>query len=386
MAAVVPAATTQEAMLRAWEEGLPRKDDLPPSHQQLLTPVLADAFGIALSNSMQQSSVLTQQQQQVTARQEMPTAYPAYHSALTDPNRLGSHQTAPPPPNASASHQSPAANPYATYHHQMPPQPQNTAPSMQQNNAPPTYPYPVQYPPQYQPQPQHTQRGYEMYRPQEHHQPIPPPQGVVGGDPAPYAHVGYQGMDPTRTYGDFKRQRDELSLSMSGEGPEEDHARALKRPRLVWTPPLHKRFVDAVSHLGIKNAVPKTIMQLMNVEGLTRENVASHLQKYRLYLKRLQGCSESTMENSPSQDGGIPAAPLSPGKGNSGGSEAEGGNSGNLPAEWERPTTGTGAGGTGTSSDEETAGAAVVIGTKDAPAKQDDKAVASGSAEKSSQE
>ena len=25
----------------------------------------------------------------------------------------------------------------------------------------------------------------------------------------------------------------------------------------------------------------------MNVEGMTRENVASHLQKYRLYLKRL---------------------------------------------------------------------------------------------------
>ena len=34
------------------------------------------------------------------------------------------------------------------------------------------------------------------------------------------------------------------------------------------------------------------------------ENVASHLQKYRLYLKRLQGCSESTMENSPSREGG----------------------------------------------------------------------------------
>ena len=60
-----------------------------------------------------------------------------------------------------------------------------------------------------------------------------------------------------------------------------------KRPRLVWTPQLHRRFVDAVQHLGINAAVPKTIMQLMNVEGLTRENVASHLQKYRLYLKRL---------------------------------------------------------------------------------------------------
>ena len=62
-----------------------------------------------------------------------------------------------------------------------------------------------------------------------------------------------------------------------------------KKPRLVWTPELHMRFMNAVNHLGIKNAVPKTILQLMNVEGMTRENVASHLQKYRLYLKRLAG-------------------------------------------------------------------------------------------------
>lgn len=74
----------------------------------------------------------------------------------------------------------------------------------------------------------------------------------------------------------------------SGDDPS---ARTLKRPRLVWTPQLHKRFVEVVAHLGIKTAVPKSIMQLMNVEGLTRENVASHLQKYRLYLKRMQGLS-----------------------------------------------------------------------------------------------
>ncbi|KAE9599742.1 hypothetical protein Lal_00046033 [Lupinus albus] len=71
----------------------------------------------------------------------------------------------------------------------------------------------------------------------------------------------------------------------------DEPARTLKRPRLVWTPQLHKRFVDAVAHLGIKSAVPKTIMQFMSVDGLTRENVASHLQKYRLYLKRMQGLS-----------------------------------------------------------------------------------------------
>ncbi|KZV22484.1 transcription factor LUX-like [Dorcoceras hygrometricum] len=85
----------------------------------------------------------------------------------------------------------------------------------------------------------------------------------------------------------------ELSGAGVGSGGGDEPARTLKRPRLVWTPQLHKRFVDAVAHLGIKNAVPKTIMQLMSVDGLTRENVASHLQKYRLYLKRMQGISSN---------------------------------------------------------------------------------------------
>ncbi|KAF5727371.1 transcription factor PCL1 [Tripterygium wilfordii] len=85
---------------------------------------------------------------------------------------------------------------------------------------------------------------------------------------------------------------EEADSALRTENPMDDPAaRTLKRPRLVWTPQLHKRFVEVVAHLGIQNAVPKTIMQLMNVEGLTRENVASHLQKYRLYLKRMQGIS-----------------------------------------------------------------------------------------------
>nr|WAU48797.1 MYB transcription factor 6 [Litchi chinensis] len=99
----------------------------------------------------------------------------------------------------------------------------------------------------------------------------------------------------------------------SGAGSDEP-ARTLKRPRLVWTPQLHKRFVDAVAHLGIKNAVPKTIMQLMSVDGLTRENVASHLQKYRLYLKRMQGLS-----------GGAAAAAGGGGVNGSGGGAVSGG-------------------------------------------------------------
>ena len=48
----------------------------------------------------------------------------------------------------------------------------------------------------------------------------------------------------------------------AGDEGDETSARALKRPRLVWTPKLHQRFVEAVEQLGLKNAVPKTIMQV----------------------------------------------------------------------------------------------------------------------------
>jgi len=75
-----------------------------------------------------------------------------------------------------------------------------------------------------------------------------------------------------------------------------------KRQRLVWTPQLHAQFIAAVQKLGVKTAVPKAIMKIMNVKGLTRENVASHLQKYRLTLKRAQDSSESTRASGDATD------------------------------------------------------------------------------------
>eukprot|EP00793_Prasinoderma_coloniale_P003524 PRCOL_00002898-RA len=57
-----------------------------------------------------------------------------------------------------------------------------------------------------------------------------------------------------------------------------------KKQRVVWNVELHQKFVNAVNALGIDKAVPKRILDLMRVQGLTRENVASHLQKYRLAL------------------------------------------------------------------------------------------------------
>nr|QEX51316.1 two-component response regulator ORR22-like isoform X1 [Cymbidium ensifolium] len=68
---------------------------------------------------------------------------------------------------------------------------------------------------------------------------------------------------------------------------ESEDPSSQKKPRVVWSVELHRKFVAAVNQLGIDKAVPKRILDIMNVEKLTRENVASHLQKYRLYLKRL---------------------------------------------------------------------------------------------------
>ncbi|XP_010269955.1 PREDICTED: two-component response regulator-like APRR2 isoform X4 [Nelumbo nucifera] len=53
-----------------------------------------------------------------------------------------------------------------------------------------------------------------------------------------------------------------------------------KKMKVDWTPELHKRFVQAIEHLGVDQAIPSQILELMKVEGLTRHNVASHLQMH----------------------------------------------------------------------------------------------------------
>ncbi|TVU02894.1 hypothetical protein EJB05_51362 [Eragrostis curvula] len=85
-----------------------------------------------------------------------------------------------------------------------------------------------------------------------------------------------------------RKGRDEDDGDDSDENSNENgDSSSQKKPRVVWSVELHRKFVAAVNQLGIDKAVPKKILDLMNVENITRENVASHLQKYRLYLKRL---------------------------------------------------------------------------------------------------
>ncbi|KAK4283407.1 hypothetical protein QN277_000359 [Acacia crassicarpa] len=103
----------------------------------------------------------------------------------------------------------------------------------------------------------------------------------------PTDEVDYSSSANEGNWRNAKKRRDE-----DEEAEERDDSSTLKKPRVVWSVELHQQFVAAVNQLGIDKAVPKKILELMNVPGLTRENVASHLQKYRLYLRRLSGVSQ----------------------------------------------------------------------------------------------
>ncbi|XP_027921746.1 transcription factor HHO6-like isoform X2 [Vigna unguiculata] len=60
-----------------------------------------------------------------------------------------------------------------------------------------------------------------------------------------------------------------------------------RKQRRCWSPELHRRFVNALQKLGGSQATPKQIRELMQVDGLTNDEVKSHLQKYRLHTRRV---------------------------------------------------------------------------------------------------
>ncbi|XP_022952414.1 transcription factor HHO6-like isoform X2 [Cucurbita moschata] len=61
-----------------------------------------------------------------------------------------------------------------------------------------------------------------------------------------------------------------------------------RKQRRCWSPELHRRFENALQQLGGSQvATPKQIRELMQVDGLTNDEVKSHLQKYRLHTRRV---------------------------------------------------------------------------------------------------
>ncbi|KAI3744297.1 hypothetical protein L1987_57375 [Smallanthus sonchifolius] len=73
----------------------------------------------------------------------------------------------------------------------------------------------------------------------------------------------------------------------SGGGKSEDKGQSNRKTRRCWSPELHRRFLHALQQLGGAHvATPKQIRELMKVDGLTNDEVKSHLQKYRLHTRR----------------------------------------------------------------------------------------------------
>ncbi|KAG9397389.1 Myb-like DNA-binding domain [Carpediemonas membranifera] len=87
-----------------------------------------------------------------------------------------------------------------------------------------------------------------------------------------------------------------------------------RRPRIRWSPQLHDAFEKAVLKLGVKSAQPRYIqaeMEAMGVEGLSRESIASHLQKFRQNIVQMHGLSNTeqlTDQHGAVLGGTVPAA------------------------------------------------------------------------------
>eukprot|EP00250_Pteridium_aquilinum_P003548 c13857_g1_i1 orf=417-1958(+) len=74
-----------------------------------------------------------------------------------------------------------------------------------------------------------------------------------------------------------------------------------RKARRSWSPDLHRLFLDTLHKLGGAQATPKQIRELMKIEGLTNDEVKSHLQKYRLHARRL-GSSPASSSQVPDVD------------------------------------------------------------------------------------
>ncbi|KAF7006880.1 hypothetical protein CFC21_021878 [Triticum aestivum] len=106
--------------------------------------------------------------------------------------------------------------------------------------------------------------------------------------PASSALVGDSGDKATSdTEVHDKDSKDITEKDTDKDKDKEGQSQPNRKPRRCWAPELHRRFLEALQQLGGSYvATPKQIRELMKVDGLTNDEVKSHLQKYRLHTSR----------------------------------------------------------------------------------------------------
>jgi len=130
--------------------------------------------------------------------------------------------------------------------------------------------------------------------------PVPTPK------PARQQQQQQQPPKPSRPLTPPPPQDDDGGDDDACDGPEGE-----KKMRFVWTPELHRRFEDAVLRLGVAQAKPQAIRQLMGCETEdeppTRQNIKSHLQKYRLLVQKQSQRQQPSSASKPLPDESEPA-------------------------------------------------------------------------------
>ncbi|XP_073126251.1 myb family transcription factor EFM-like [Henckelia pumila] len=109
-------------------------------------------------------------------------------------------------------------------------------------------------------------------------------------------------LDVIKNSSESNSRRENGNNSGGGAEKEQVHggaanttSQAQRKARRCWSPDLHRRFVNALQMLGGSQlATPKQIRELMKVDGLTNDEVKSHLQKYRLHTRRPSPNSQSS--------------------------------------------------------------------------------------------
>lgn len=107
----------------------------------------------------------------------------------------------------------------------------------------------------------------------------------ASGDKKPYLHHdagggGNNGLAVARRDDDVLQNGSQTTTAAAA--PQTN-----RKARRCWSPELHRRFVAALQRLGGPQvATPKQIREMMKVDGLTNDEVKSHLQKYRLHTRR----------------------------------------------------------------------------------------------------
>ncbi|KAG2649379.1 transcription factor NIGT1-like [Panicum virgatum] len=115
--------------------------------------------------------------------------------------------------------------------------------------------------------------------------------------------------DDKETSGDAKDKGSGKKGSKGGEEGQSQAQAPARKPRRCWAPELHRRFLQALRQLGGSHvATPKQIRELMKVDGLTNDEVKSHLQKYRLHTRRPN--ATATVQSTGISASAAPAPPV----------------------------------------------------------------------------